>query len=209
MANKTTNQPGDNTMAAQKKETKSRAAEFILPQDYANPLEDISDIPLSTAKKMKKSVYFRTKDGKGFVPLQLMILPDPRDMEEQGFLVHPTIISELSVLADQLKTYVCHLVITRDGEKKILYTPAVTELNKGQAVVVARAKIIEESKNKWLRMTWDPDVRIHRAVYPKFPIPEPEWGILAPLAEMIFQAFDGRVIESADHELVKYLLGGA
>jgi hypothetical protein len=209
MANKTTNQPIDNTMAAQRKESKSKAAEFILPQDYANPLEDISDIPLSTAKKMKKNVYFRTKDGKGFVPLQLMILPDPRDMEEQGFLVHPTIISELSVLADQLKTYVCHLVITRDGEKKILYTPAVTELNKGQAVVVARAKIIEESKNKWLRMTWDPDVRIHRAVYPKFNIPEPEWGNLDPLAEMIFQAFDGRVIESADHELVKYLLGGA
>lgn len=188
---------------------KSKAAEFILPQDYANPLEDVSDIPISTAKRIKKNVYFRTKDGEGFEPLPLMILQDPRDMEEQGFLVHPTIISDLSELADQLKTYVCHLVITRDGEKKILYTPAITDLNKGQAVIVARAKIIEESKHKWLRMTWDADVKIHRAIYPKFEIPEPVWGELEPLAEIIFKAFDGRIIESADHELVLYLLGGA
>lgn len=57
-------------------------------------------------------------------------------------------------------------------------------------------------------MTWDTDVRMHRAIYPKFNIPEPEWGELLPLAEIIFQAFDGRVIESRDHELVQYLLGG-
>lgn len=206
---KITNLQGDNTMVAKKMETKSKAVDFILSQDYMNPLEDISDIPLSTTKKIKKNVYFRTKNGKGFDPLPLMILSDPRDMEEQGFLVHPDIISELSALADLLKTYMCHLVITRDGEKKILYTPAITDLNKGQAVIVARAKIIEESKHKWLRMTWDADARIHRAIYPKFEIPEPKWGHLDPLEEMIFQAFDGRVIESADHELVKYLLGGA
>lgn len=197
-------------MVAKKKENPHTKAEsFVLPQDYTSPMEDISEIPLTATKKVKKNVYFRTKDGDDFIPLSLMTLPDPRDMEEQAYLVHPSIVGKLSELADQIKTSWCHLIITRDGEKKILYTPAVTDLNKGSAIVIARAKIIEESKHKWLRMSWDPDVKIHRAIYPKFEIPEPEWGDLEPLAEMIFQAFDGRLIEGVDHELVKYLLGGS
>lgn len=199
----------DSIMTKNKKEgLKSKAESFILPQDYINPLEDISEIPISTAKKVKKNVYFKMKGGEDFRPLTLITLPDPRGMEEQAFLVHPDVMGELTELADQMVTSSCHLIITRAGEKKILHTPAITELNKSSAMLVNRAKILEEAKNRWLRMTWDADLRMHRAVYPKFDIPEPEWGDLPPLAEIIFQAFDGRVIESADHELVHYLMGG-
>jgi hypothetical protein len=191
------------------KKLKSKVEEFIVPQDYINPLEDISDLPIGTAKKMKKNVYFRIKNGKDFDPLTLMTLSDPRSMEEQAYIVLPTIIDQLAELADQITTSSCYLAITRAGEKKILHTPAITDINKSSAVLVARAKIFEEAKFRWLRMTWDADVRLHRAIYPKYEIPEPEWGDLPPLIEIIFQAFDGRVIESADHELVAYLLGGS
>ena len=193
--------------AEETKAVKSKASEFILPQGYSNPLEEVADVPITSAKKMKKTVYFRVKDGEGFDPLTLMTLPDPRDMEEKAFIVHPEIVGNLAEIADQMSTSWCYLVITRGGEKKILYLPALTELNKGMAMLVHRARIVEEAKSRWLRMTWDSDVRMHRAIYPKFDIPEPDWGDLPPLDEIVFEAFEGRVIESVDHELVNYLLG--
>ena len=200
---------GDGNMVAKTKEVpKTKAESFILPQDYQNPLEDIQDLPIVSTRKMKKNVYFRTKDGDDFQPLSLMTISDPRDMEEQASIINPSVVGELSELADQMTTSWCHLVITRDSEKKILYTPAITDLNKSSAMLIHRARIIEEAKTRWLRMTWDADVRMHRAIYPKFDIPEPEWGELLPLAEIIFQAFEGRVNESRNYEMVQYLLGG-
>ena len=120
----------------------------------------------------------------------------------------PKIVGQLKELSDQITHSWCYLIITRAAEKKILHVPAISDVNKNNTLLVNRAKILEEAKAKWLRMTWDDEVRLHRAVYPKFDIPEPDWGELPPLHEMIFQAFDGRVIESPGHELVEYLLGG-
>ena len=192
----------------EKKTPKINPADFIVSQDYINPLEDISEIPISTTKKIKKNIYFRVKNGVDYEPLTLITLTDPRSMEEQRYIVLPTIVEELVDLADQLAASWCYLVITRGGEKIILHTPAISEINKSSTMLVNRAKILEEAKNRWLRMTWDDEVRLHRAIYPKFEIPEPEWGDLPPLIELIYQAFDGRVIESPDHELVQHLLGG-
>ena len=193
---------------ADKKAKKIDPKDFIIDQSYENPLEEMSDLPITATKKIKKNVYFRVKDGKDYDPLALITLSDPRSIEEQAFMVLPTIVNQLTDLADQITTSRCYLIITRAGEKKILHVPAISDVNKGNTLLVNRAKILEEAKTKWLRMTWDDDVRLHRAVYPKFEIPEPEWGELPPLHEIIYQAFEGRVIESPDHELVEYLLGG-
>ena len=193
---------------AEKKTKKTDPKDFIIDQSYVNPLEEMSDLPINAAKKIKKNVYFRVKDGKEYEPLTLITLPDPRSLEEQAFIVLPTIVDQLADLADQITTSWCYLIITRAGERKILHVPAISDVNKGNTLLVNRAKILEEAKTKWLRMTWDDEVRLHRAVYPKFDIPLPDWGELPPLHEIIFQAFDGRVIESPGHELVEYLLGG-
>ena len=192
----------------EKKTPKTNPADFILSQDYTNPLEEISEVPMTTTRRVKKNIYFRVKNGVDYEPLPLITLADPRSLEEQAYIVLPTIVEELIGLADQLTTSSCYLIITRGGEKKILHTPAISEINKSSAMLINRAKILEEAKNRWLRMTWDDEVRLHRAIYPKFDIPEPEWGDLPPLIDLIYQAFDGRVIESPDHELVQYLLGG-
>lgn len=204
---KTTKTQKDSNMTSKNKATKSRAAEFILPQGYTSPLEEFAEIPITATQKIKSSVYFRVKGGKGFEPLPLMLVVDDRGIEKIGYLVHPAIVSDLVDIADQLKMYSARLIITRDSEKKILFTPALTTENKTNFMLVARVKILKEAEDRWVRMMWDKDVNVHRAVYPKFPISDPEWGKLEPFDEMILNAFDGRIIESLEHDFVKYLMG--
>ena len=57
-----------NMKAEETKAVKSKASEFICTQGYSNPLEEVADVPITSAKKMKKTVYFRVKDGEGFDP---------------------------------------------------------------------------------------------------------------------------------------------
>ena len=89
---------------AEKKAKKTDPKDFIIDQSYINPLEEMSDLPITATKKIKKNVYFRVKGGKDYEPLTLITLPDPRSLEEQAFIVLPTIVEQLADLADQITT---------------------------------------------------------------------------------------------------------
>ena len=128
---------------AEKRAKKTNPKDFIVDQTYVNPLEEMSDIPITATKKIKKNVYFRVKDGEDFEPLTLITLSDPRSLEEQAFIVLPSIVEQLADLSDQITTSWCYLIFTRADEKKFLHVPAMTDVNKNNTLLVIRAKILE------------------------------------------------------------------
>jgi len=129
-------------------------------------------------------------------------------MGDKMSIVMPDVIPQLHELSDQIKTSWAQITITRSGEKHILLTTAITELTRDSNMLLNRARILEKAKTTWLRMTWDKSARMHRAIMPKFEIPDPDWGELSPMVDLLRDAFEGRFIENADNELVQYLLGG-
>ena len=185
-----------------------KAKAFILDQDYGDILEDISDLPITAIKRLAKTTYFRVCNKEGYSKIPMLSMDDPRGMGDKMSIIIPDVVPQLHELSDQIKTSWAHLTITRSGEKHILLTTAITELTKDSNMLLNRARILEKAKTTWLRMTWDKSARMHRAVTPKFKIPDPDWGELPPMVDLLMDAFEGSFIESADNELVQYLLGG-
>lgn len=197
-------------MKKNKKQTDEakEAKSFVLDQSYENILEEVSELPITATKRLSKTTFFRVCPFEGYSKVPVLTVDDPRGMGDKMCIVMPDAVAQLDDIADNISTKWAYLVISRSGGKKVMLITAITELNKDSDMLVNRAKIFEEAKKSWLRMTWDKSERMHRKVFPKYDIPDPDWGELPSMVDILLDAFESRFIENADHDLVQYLLGG-
>ncbi|MFH0975862.1 MAG: hypothetical protein V1874_08785 [Spirochaetota bacterium] len=123
------------------------------------------------------------------------------NLKEKGetYFIHPSLISELSDEAIQVKLFTS---ITLQGELFIWPVPYPSDNQWHKSALEAAQFAI----NKWIRVRSNQSQNRYQIYEPVDNFPEPEWPDIT-FNEILRIAFKNRTIESVDHPVVKNLRG--
>jgi hypothetical protein len=112
------------------------------------------------------------------------------------------------VLADEVKPTLLQLSMFRPNTPFIWPLTLPSEDNsRGRGWHESALKAREAAKTQWVRIASDRKLDGYRVFAAEGKLPEPEWPMDKSFNELLEVAFDGRVITSEDHPLVRKLRG--
>jgi hypothetical protein len=107
----------------------------------------------------------------------------------------------------QLKQVRLQLTISRRGTLFIWPIPLVVDgRSMGRTWHESALKAAEIAKNKWLRIAADKSLSGYRVHLAEGEIPEPTWPHHS-FSELLEIAFEGRIVQSVDHPVIRDLRG--
>jgi hypothetical protein len=113
-----------------------------------------------------------------------------------------------SILADEVKPTLLQLSMFKTNTPFIWPLTLPNEDNSlGRSWHESALKAREIAKSRWVKLVPDRTVGGYRVFAAEGKLPEPEWPTDKSFNELLEVAFDGRVITSEDHPLVRKLRG--
>ncbi|MDA3971254.1 MAG: hypothetical protein PF442_07875 [Desulfobulbaceae bacterium] len=171
---------------------------MVLPAnklDAGGTVEVLAHVPI---RKPKKNEFFRCHPDHTLAPVGIV----EDDIDRSEYLVSsPDIFQTISDLATMRALHLC---ISRHGS--IFLWPRKLPGERAMAWHSTAEKAAELATTEWVNMRADTGAGMYRLMHPTAKLPEPNWPDKS-FTEIVKMAFEGRIISSESHCLVRRLLG--
>jgi hypothetical protein len=174
----------------------------------ANIIVTDADIEIGTitpvrVRKPKPREYFRIHPGKDFTG-PMWLLEHEIDMDVETYVVtdHMRLL-----LSDEVKLMQVFTAVNKLGAVFLWTVQLPTDCDKRiRQIAEAKLRAAEEAKSKWVQLKWSGPHGAHLTKVAQGDLGEPVWGE-SDFQQLVYTAFDGRVINSVDHPIVRELNG--
>jgi hypothetical protein len=167
-----------------------------------------ADVEIGTIKpvrvrKPKPREFFRVHPGEDFTA-PMWLLEHEDDMDVETYVVTDQM---RPLLADFVKLMQVFTAVNKLGAVFLWTVQLPTDCDKRvRQIAQAKLRAADEAKSKWVQMKWSSPHGAHLTKVAQGDLGEPLWGDL-DFQQLIRTAFDGRVINSIDHSIVRELNG--
>jgi hypothetical protein len=179
-------------------------ASLRLSSDYSEGLgvkRVISTIP---GRRPHRSEWFRVRPGDGW-RLQTAVLELERGVERTTYLLAPALWPDLSGEVSPAVLLTC---VNRAGDLFIWRIKLPGPDGRSNTWTESALQIATAAETTWCRMVSDTANGHYSHFEPAAELPEPKWPEMA-FAAMLKIAFRDRMIDTADHPVLRELRGGA
>jgi hypothetical protein len=170
--------------------------------------EDLADF---SAREILTRIPVRRPKRREFVRCHrdpTMTVAVPLFVDDDDGEVYFVTPSMRGVLADELKPTLLQLSMFKNNTPFIWPLTLPSEDNsRGRSWHESALKAREAAKTQWVRIVPDRTLGGYHVYAAQGQLPEPEWPTDKSFSELLEVAFDGRVITSEDHPLVRKLRG--
>jgi hypothetical protein len=166
------------------------------------------DIEIATIKpvrvrKPKPREYFRVHPDPNFSG-PMWLFEHEVDMDVETYVVSKQV---RPLIAEEIKLMQVFTAVNKLGAVFLWAVQIPTDCDKRvRQIAEAKLRAAEEAKSKWVSMRWSGPHGAHLTKVAQGDLGEPVWGA-EDFQQLIRTAFDGRVIDSVDHEIVRELNG--
>jgi len=180
-------------------------ANIRINQDFATTVgvkKVRTEVPI---RKSTKIEYFRTHPGEDHTALVPLFQNKGDGIGDEYFVAAKDMIG---AMPDQLQPYQLVLTINRQGSVFLWPVRIPTEEDRLSKWITSRIEAVQRAKTKWIRMIANtaPGAGYYDIKEAQGNLGEPVWPEES-LQELINIAFRNRLIDSADHPIIKALLG--
>lgn len=182
-------------------EPKSQATslrDLRLQQDYEHMAEVTKVVTTVTIGKPNGQTFFRVHHEWKAV---YRVFEKKQDYKSEFFIVDTNAVPEL---ASEAPPRLIVPLITRDGSLYVWPLRIGTAEKEADLAARSAYAAMQEAQSSWVRLKWKG--REFECFVAKGELPQPEWPDIT-FDEILDLAFAGRVIESANHPVVKALNG--
>lgn len=171
-----------------------------LPQNFGEALGVRKAITRVPVRKPNKTEFFRVRPGEEW-RFQTMIL----EIKDEGetYVLMPEVWDAIHEL---LRPAMLHVGIDRRNNVFLIPIPLPGEDGRRNSWHQSLAQIVEQAEDKWIRIAANKGVGGYDAFIAEAKLPEPEWPDLS-LDELMEIAFRDKIIASAEHPIIRQLLG--
>lgn len=153
-------------------------------------------------KKIDKSTWFQVCPVPGMHVEGYLL--DPGEMADGLFWVSPFALSDVDDSAVRL--YELHLCASKQGAGLFWWAIGLPGEDGRDMECDRIRRAYATAHGQWMRLEWDQVSRMHNQSIAVAAWPNPDWPNVG-VDELIRTAFRGRVIDSADHPVVRQLKG--
>jgi hypothetical protein len=171
-----------------------------LPQNFGESLGVKRLITRVPVRKPLKTQFFRVRTGEAW-RFQTMILELKE--ERETYILAPAV---WDVVPELLKPAMLHTALDRQNNVFLIPVPLPAEDGRRNAWHDSLLTVVTTAQTSWVRIAANMAVGAYDCFVAKGNIADPEWPDVA-FNELVQIAFRGRVIDSADHPVVKQLRG--
>jgi hypothetical protein len=134
----------------------------------------------------------------------MWLLEHEVDMDVETYVVTDQV---RPLIADEVKLMQVFTAVNKLGAVFLWAVQLPTDCDKRiRQIAEAKLRAAEEAKSKWVAMKWSGPHGAHLTKVAQGDLGEPLWGA-EDFQQLIYTAFDGRVIDSIDHPIVRELNG--
>ena len=171
-----------------------------LPQNFGETLGVRKAITRVPVRKPNKTDFFRVRPGEEW-RFETMIL----EIKDEGetYVLMPEVWDAIQEL---LRPAMLHVGIDRRNNVFLIPIPLPGEDGRRNSWHQSMAEIVVMAEDKWVRTAANKGVGGYDVYIAEAKLPEPEWPDL-PLDELMKIAFRDKIITSADHPIIRQLLG--
>lgn len=171
-----------------------------LPQNFGETLGVRKIITRVPVRKPNKTDFFRVRPGEEW-RFQTMIL----EIKDEGetYVLMPEV---WGVIQELLRPAMLHVGIDRRNNVFLIPIPLPGDDGRRNSWHQSLAGIVEQAEDKWVRIAANKGVGGYDVFRADAKLPEPEWPDLT-LAELMEIAFRDKIIASAEHSIIRQLLG--
>ncbi len=152
-------------------------------------------------RKPRKDEFVRTRPEPAMA-ITTAVYRDETTIGRETYFVYPSMRGEMLGLTTDVTLTV---TITRQGVLLLWPVPALQEGRFNNWTLSARRAALE-AQSRWVRMAANSALGAYDVQIAGADLPDPEWPDKT-LSELLEVAFQGRIIDSIDHPIVKRLRG--
>jgi hypothetical protein len=181
--------------------TESLLESLRLPDNFLQSNAGIKQPLKPTFGKLNKHRFSRVNPDPLFQSKVLLVTD--REGDRESYLATPSLASRLGSMA---APKILRLAVDNAGVPRLIAEPVIDPNGRPNLWHTSYANAIQTAEKKWVRIEANMDAGQYEIIIASGDLGDPIWPPQT-MDELVLQCFEGRIINTADHPLIRQLEG--
>jgi hypothetical protein len=174
-----------------------------LPDNFAQSTAGIKQPLKPTFGKLNKHRFSRVNPDPMFQSRVLLVTD--KDGDRESYLATPSLASRLGSMA---APKILRLAVDNAGVPRLIAEPVIDPNGRPNLWNTSYVQAIRAGEKSWVRIEANMSAGQYEIIIASGDLGDPCWPAQS-MNELVLQCFDGRIIQTADHPLIRQLEGRA